>query len=83
MKTDFKVLEWLRQVREQYAGETSGLSDADRLARLRQETQAWILDLPRKRSQPAARMPTPAWVGEGRTSYGPSGRHGNDNDKHA
>lgn len=79
MKTEFKVLEWLRQVRDQYAEETKGLEDEERLVRLRQETREWVKDLPRKPPVPMPRT-YPACIHEDKAAYGRD--HGPDK-KHA
>ncbi len=41
MKPEFKVLEWLREVRDRHAREVEGLTPEQRLAALDQETRAW------------------------------------------
>ena len=41
MKTEFKVLPWLREVRDRHARETEGLTSEERVAALERETRAW------------------------------------------
>ena len=78
MKSDFKVLDWLRKVRDQYAQETKGLSDEERLARLHQETGAWVRDLRRKPPNSAPQLHVPAFVHEDKPPYGLGTRHGGE-----
>ena len=41
MKTEFKVLPWLREVRDRHARETEGLTAEERVADLERETHPW------------------------------------------
>jgi hypothetical protein len=72
MKRDFKVLEWLRDVRDRHARQTEGLTTEQRLAALEQETREWNAAF--FRNHPEARLAAPlepaARVAETRASYG-------------
>ncbi|HAK96778.1 MAG TPA: hypothetical protein DCM87_17750 [Planctomycetes bacterium] len=58
MASEFKVLEWLRSLRDAHARETEGLSPEERIEALRSETEAWtasfLADHPDARSVSAA-----------------------------
>ncbi len=41
MASEFRVLDWLRSLRDAHARETEGLSPEERIAALRAETEAW------------------------------------------
>ncbi|MBU4429291.1 MAG: hypothetical protein KKE37_08065 [Verrucomicrobia bacterium] len=68
MKNEFKVIEWLRQVRDEYAEETHGLTDAERVRRLRKETESWTADFLRRNLTPSPET-TIAAVHEARGKY--------------
>ena len=69
MKSEFKVLPWLRGVRDRYAQETEGLEDAERIERLRRETEAWVRQFVRDRPRSAAGAETPALIRESPVEY--------------
>ena len=71
MKTEFKVMPWLREVRDRHARETEGLTSAERVAALERETHAWTTAFLRKHPDTAVRAaPAHARVAETSESYG-------------
>ncbi len=71
MKTEFKVLPWLREVRDRHARETEGLTSEERVAALERETRAWTAAFLRNHPEAVDRAtPAPARVAEQPAPYG-------------
>jgi len=76
MKAEFKVMPWLRALRDRHAREVAGLSAAERLRRSSAESATLMAEF--FRHHPEARPAPPeapaARVAEPRAAYGPSRR---------
>jgi hypothetical protein len=76
MKAEFKVMPWLRALRDRHAQEVEGLSVAERLRRSRAEAEPLMEEF--FGNHPAARPVAPAApvarVAETRAAYGQSRR---------
>ena len=79
MKTEFKVMPWLRALRDRHAQAVEGLSVAERLRRSRAESEVLMEEF--FHHHPEARPATPAApaarVAETRAAYGQSRRRPN------
>ena len=57
MPNDFKVLEWLREVRDQNAREEADLTVEQRLARTKKQAAPLMSELRKRQREAAARRP--------------------------
>jgi hypothetical protein len=69
MKSEFRVLPWLRDVRDRYAEETEGLDAAERIDLLRRETEVWVQQFLRHHPQKPAPAKAPALIRESPGEY--------------